>query len=90
MEHLHNVKNWQWLCWVIAAISIIIKAYFYLKIKHDKSVKEFIMDYFMWATPIGIRNSGAEKNRKEYMKVNNRCVIVLWLSLFAWLVLLFR
>ena len=90
MEYLYNIKYWQWLCLAIAASSIIIKALYYLNINQHKSVKEFLMDYFMWVSPIGIRNSGAEKNRKDYMKVNNKCVIALWLSLFAWLMLLFR
>ncbi len=89
MEQIHDVKNWQFLCWATIAISTIIKAYYYLKIKHDNSFIGFIMDSFFWVTSIGINNSEADNTRKKYMQVNNKCMLILWLSLLVQLILLF-
>lgn len=89
MEQIHNVKNWQWLAWGILAISIVVKVYHYNKIRHNKSLKEFLMDYFHWAPAMMIKNFGADKIRREYMRVNNKCMLTLWLVLIFQLILLF-
>jgi hypothetical protein len=89
MEQIQNVKNWQWIAWGILVISIVIKAYYYNKIKHDKRLIEFLMDYFHWAPPMMIKNFGADKTHREYMRINNKCMLTLWLVLILQLILLF-
>jgi hypothetical protein len=89
MEQIHDVKNWQWIAWGILAISIIIKVYYYSRIKHNKNLIEFLMDYFHWAPAMMIKNIGADKIRRQYMRVNNKCMLTLWLVLLLQLILLF-
>ncbi len=89
MEQIHDVKNWQWIAWGILVISIIIKAYYYNKIKHNKTLIEFLKNYFHWAPTMVIKNFGADKNRRQYMRVNNKCMLALWLVLLLQLLLLF-
>ncbi|MCX6208240.1 MAG: hypothetical protein NTZ59_01760 [Bacteroidetes bacterium] len=89
MEQIRNVKNWQWIAWGILAVSIIIKAYYYNKIKYNKSFVEFLKDYFNWAPIVVIKNFGADKYRRQYMRVNNKCMVTLWLMLLLQLLLLF-
>lgn len=89
MEQIRDVKNWQWLAWGVLAISIIIKAYYYNKIKCNKNLKEFLMDYFHWAPATLIKNFGADRTRRQYMRVNNKCMLTLWLVLILQLLLLF-
>jgi hypothetical protein len=89
MEQIQDIKNWQYLGWIILAISIMIKAYYYNKIKHNKKLIEFLMDYFHWAPQMLIKNSGADKTRRKYMRVNNKCMLILWLVLLLQLILLF-
>ncbi len=89
MEQIHDVKNWQMLFWGIIAASTLVKAYYYLQVKEDKSLIEFVMSWFSWASPIVVKNIGADRTRRKFMEVNNRCMVALWLSLFMQLILLF-
>jgi hypothetical protein len=89
MEHITDVKNWQWIGWVVIIISFVIKLYYYSKIKFNKNAIEFLMDYFHWAPIMMIKNIGADKARRAYMKINNRCMLTLWLMLLMQLILLF-
>jgi hypothetical protein len=89
MVGILEVRNWQLAVWLIIAISIIIKTYYYSKIKYNKSIIEFTMDYFHWAPKMFIKNCGADDNRKKYMKINNKCMLMLWLMLALQLILLF-
>jgi hypothetical protein len=89
MEQIQEVKNWQMMGWVILALSIAIKTYYYSKIQHNKRLIEFVMDYFHWAPPMLIKNFGADRTRRKYMQVNNKCMLTLWLVLLLQLILLF-
>jgi hypothetical protein len=74
----------------IATLSaLIINAFYYLQIRREKSFKEFGMNFFNWATIIMIKNNGADRYRKKYMKINNYCMLIFWLSLLMQLLLLF-
>ncbi len=73
----------------VSFLCLFIKTYYYLKIKHDKSLGEFIMDLFRWAPKIVIKNSGADKDRRTYMRKNNYLAVYFWISVFIQLFLLF-
>jgi hypothetical protein len=47
------------------------------------------MDFFRWAPKIMIKNIGADKERREYMRKNNYCAAIFWITVFAQLFLLF-
>jgi hypothetical protein len=66
-----------------------VKAYYYSRIQHHKSSGEFFMDFFRWAPKIMIKNIGADKDRREYMRKNNYCAAIFWITVFAQLFLLF-
>lgn len=77
------------IVWAAIFISIIIKLWYFSKLRNNKTIKRFLLDYFVW-TPETVRdNMGANENRKQYLKVNNVCMVLLWLLLFVQVLLLF-
>ncbi len=75
---------------VISICCVAVKAYYYLRIQGHKSMAEFIMDFFHWAPKIMIKNCGADKERREYMRKNNYCALIFWITIFVQLFLLFH
>lgn len=73
----------------ITITCLVVKIIYYARIEKHKSVMEFIMDFFRWAPKILIKNIGAEKARREYMRKNNFCSLIFWITIFAQLFLLF-
>ena len=75
---------------VISLGCVAVKTFYYLRIDGDKSMAEFIMDFFHWAPKIMIKNCGADKERREYMRKNNYCSLLFWITIFVQLFLLFH
>jgi len=87
MQQILDVRNWQYAFWVLIAISI--NTYYYSRIKHNKNIIEYTSNYFHWTPKMVIKNSGSDNNRSKYLKVNNKCLLTLWLMLVLQLIFLF-
>lgn len=84
-----TITEVRFIIFVITLVCVSVKAYYYSRIQHHKNTGEFIMDFFRWAPKIMIKNIGADKERREYMRKNNYCAAIFWITVFAQLFLLF-
>ena len=66
-------------------ISFITSLYYYERIKRDRSLKEFLSNLFIIYGKRSLRNT-FDKQRNKYLKVNNYCMIIFWVSLILLLV----
>ncbi len=84
-----TITEMRLIIFTITVTCLVVKIFYYLRIEKHKSVTEFIMDFFHWAPKIMIKNCGADKERREYMRKNNFCSLIFWITIFAQLFLLF-
>ncbi len=71
---------------VITFCSILCSLLYYMRIHHGKSVPEFFINFLNYYGPMSLKNT-AEESRKRFRKVNNTCMVLLWLSLIGQFVL---
>ena len=68
-------------------ITLLIKLFYYLRIKKGKNVGEFIIDIFYYANKMVLHNLTVDDDRMRYLKIKNYCVLVFWSCLLILLIL---
>ena len=71
---------------VITLFSFLCSLLYYRRIHHGKSISDFFINFLNYYGPMSLKNT-AEENRKKFKKVNNSCMVFLWLSLIGQFVL---
>jgi hypothetical protein len=72
---------------VVVSVTMLMKLFFYLRIREDKKVSEFIIDIFFYANKMILNNLTIDDDRMQYLKVKNYCIIVFWSCLLLLLVI---
>ncbi len=65
---------------ILSIISLIISILFYVRIKHEKSILEFLGNLISIHGSTSLKNTH-EPKRRTYVRINNYCVIIIWMTI---------